>query len=190
VKPLKHEQVVRLHEAIVSARLARNRDALLSGIAPQIVASLPHASDAAAQILGDVDALNALGRLPDGSVPFKAWLMNAATLSNGRAEAGVFRDALRELESESAEAASGGLRRRGIFIGIAAAAVLVGATATAFALRGQASAESLGDAGAPIPQASTLMIPPVPPSADPRAPSATAAVLDAPRALLAGAHGP
>jgi len=51
---LPRQQILRLHAAIVSARLANNRATLLRGIDAALVASLPTEADLAAQILADL----------------------------------------------------------------------------------------------------------------------------------------
>lgn len=98
---LGHDHVLRLQKAVVGARLAANRDALLCGIPPAVIAGLPIAPDLSAQILRDLDALNAIGRLADGSTPLIVWLQNAVTLLDGRVEAREFRSVLQSAESTS-----------------------------------------------------------------------------------------
>jgi Effector-associated domain 5 len=192
VETLKHEEVVRLHEAIVSSQLARNRDALLIGIPPEIVAGLPPASGAAAQILTDIGALNNLGRLADGSLPLRAWMKNAVTLSKGRVECDVLREALRKLESEHpAGVASivgiGGSLSSGVAVWIGAT-LLVGSIATVLALRGHGSGDATGDAGAPIAQGPAPASSPSAPQAD--APTASASTRGAETRPPGGGSGP
>ena len=56
------------------------------GIDRALVASLPISNNMSAQILMDLDALNRMGQLADGSVPIVAWLKNAAQILGPRAE--------------------------------------------------------------------------------------------------------
>ncbi|MEP7124305.1 MAG: hypothetical protein ABJE95_25480 [Byssovorax sp.] len=186
---LKHEQVMRLHEAIVSSGLARSRYVLLVGIAEEIVSGLPNAPDPAAQILGDINALNARGRLRDGSVPVARWIENAAVLSGLRVEETIFRDALRELKLKPpAEVASESRDRKGrgavhgVRIGALVLAVaIVIAIMVAFVMHGDGPARAAPDAGAPLPQDAASVSPRAAQAADPPASSGSASSLDARR---------
>lgn len=91
---LQHKQLLRLHKAVVSARLTSNRATLLVGVDRSLVASLPIASDPAAQILSDLGALNQAGRLRDGNVPLRIWIRNALQLAEPLGEASVLDEAL------------------------------------------------------------------------------------------------
>lgn len=92
---LDHRQVLRVHKAILSARLGDRRAGLLSGMPAGFVATLPHEAAPADQVLVDVDALNAAGTLADGSVPLLRWLENAVALAGARTETRIFAQALR-----------------------------------------------------------------------------------------------
>ncbi len=97
-----------IHElcsAAISARLSRT--ALLSSLDRRFVASLPIASTAHDQILGDLEELNSVGALSDGSVPLRAWLQNAVHLTGPRVESAVFEAALEELDAKLSTAARG-----------------------------------------------------------------------------------
>lgn len=98
---LSHDEISKLHAAIVSARLADSRDALLAGVERSFVAGLPHASTPSAQILGDLGALNDTEKLTDGSVPLAVWLANAVALAGARTETSVFEIALASLRRAS-----------------------------------------------------------------------------------------
>src|SRR6187402_3303047 len=91
---LRHEHILRLHAAAVGAGLIGDRNVLLAGIAPSLIASLPQTTNAGAQILSDLEALNAAGQLADGTTPLCLWLSNACALSAGRRESDLFREAL------------------------------------------------------------------------------------------------
>src|SRR5688572_21978421 len=91
---LSHARILELHAAAVSAHLMGSRDALLAGLGPAFVAGLPHARSPAEQILQDLDALNSVGALTDGTVPLAVWLGNAVALAGAREESAVFRRAL------------------------------------------------------------------------------------------------
>ncbi len=89
-----HSQILRVHAAAVAVGLTATRNELLAGIPQSLVAPFPTAANASAQLLGDLDRLNDLGGLPDGSVPLRTWLQNALALSGPRSGAEVFREVL------------------------------------------------------------------------------------------------
>jgi hypothetical protein len=91
---LEHEVVGAVQAAIITAQLVDSRDALLAGIDPQVVASLPQAPTLGQRILTDLAWLNDLGTLADEAVPLRTWLQNAITFAGPRREAAVFREAL------------------------------------------------------------------------------------------------
>jgi tetratricopeptide (TPR) repeat protein len=91
---LSHDEILILWEAAIGSGLAESRAALLVGISPALVQSLPHAPTAGAQILRDLDEMNNAGALADGSVPLVAWLKTASMLVRPRQHAAVFDDAL------------------------------------------------------------------------------------------------
>jgi hypothetical protein len=103
---LNHDEILKLHEAVVSARLVESRVALLAGIDAELVAGLPHTANSSDQILCDLDALNAVGALADHSVPLAAWAANAAALAGARKEAAIFRSALERCRAPSAPPAA------------------------------------------------------------------------------------
>lgn len=87
----------RVHEAALSADLAGKRGALLGGIDPSLVASLPYGSGPASQLLMDLHELNRIVLLADGTRPLEIWLRNATSLAGSRPEAAVFEEALAAL---------------------------------------------------------------------------------------------
>ncbi len=101
---LVHDELIGLHAAVVSARLAGSRSALLTGIDRAFVAGLDLANDPSDQVLQDLDALNAVDRLGDGSIPLMLWLKNAIARSRPMAEAGIFEAALDRVRHRCGEA--------------------------------------------------------------------------------------
>lgn len=87
---LKQAEILELHKAALAANLARSRTALLASIAPAFVQGLDDAPNATAQLLQDLNALNDVGTLADGSRPLAVWLRNAETLAGARVEVEVF----------------------------------------------------------------------------------------------------
>ena len=83
---LPQDQIRRLHETIVSIGGADNRADLLAGLDPAFFKRLPGASDSSAQIFRDLNELNRIERLSDGTVPLKVWLENAVHLFGPRVE--------------------------------------------------------------------------------------------------------
>lgn len=95
--PLADALLREVFSAALSAGLADSRSALLAGIDRSIVASLPVAPNAAAQIRTDLDELNR-AELENGARPVRSWLHNAALLARSRVEAAVFQRALAALD--------------------------------------------------------------------------------------------
>lgn len=94
---LSHEQLLEVYKAAEVAGLVNCRAALLVGLPTGLVTGLGQHGAPGAQLLVDLDALNTVGALEDGTFPLAVWLMNAAALAGPRAEAGVFRRALEEI---------------------------------------------------------------------------------------------
>jgi endonuclease G len=119
---LSHEEVLQLRDALVAAGFSTSRRALFVGIDTNFVASLPVASSPGEQLLVDLDSLNRVGALRDGTTPMLTWLRNAASLTQPRAESAVFERALASYDSTSTRsthiasqpeiAADGAARRR------------------------------------------------------------------------------
>lgn len=106
MRTLSHDDILSLHSAIVSARLLDQRAALLTGIDPVLVASLPAEANPAAQILADLHLLNEVGTTSDGSVPLQTWLANAFALAGPRASAAVFQEQLSRTRAQQPPAIS------------------------------------------------------------------------------------
>lgn len=92
--PLNHDEILKVHAAVVSAQLVGSRDALLVGIDGRLVAGLPSAATPSDQILRDLDTLNSASVLADGSMPLATWLANAVAQAGPRKEGAIFRAAL------------------------------------------------------------------------------------------------
>src|SRR5262245_58465587 len=92
---LSQPEILRLHAAAISADLAGSRRPLLAGIDPTVVAEIPNAESAAAQILNDLDALNSTAAPADGTPPLLTWLENAVALVGPRQQAAIFEEALK-----------------------------------------------------------------------------------------------
>lgn len=93
---LTHEEILALHNAVLSASLLDSRTALLAGIDPRITGRLPTASRPGDQILIDLDTLNRIeahGGAAEYTPPLATWLKNAHTLTIPREEAIVFMEA-------------------------------------------------------------------------------------------------
>lgn len=101
---LDHKQILELRGAAVSADLARG--SLLRGIDPEIVAGIAVESTPAAQILNDLDALNRMGVLRDGSVPLLTWLRNAEALAHKKSEAELFHRIIDDVVKASSQRGS------------------------------------------------------------------------------------
>jgi hypothetical protein len=101
VSILNHDDILRIYRAAVATRLAGSRLALLTGLQPTLIAGLVSTPVATEQLLMDLDTLNGIERLDDGSMPLDIWLKNAALLSEGRREAAIFHDASAAIERAS-----------------------------------------------------------------------------------------
>lgn len=99
---LPHEDILKLHRAIISAQLVPSRAALLTGVDEHLVAGLPIGATPSDQILQDLDALNKTQTLADGTVPLAWWLQNAVARTTGKKEAKVFQDALERCDAGAA----------------------------------------------------------------------------------------
>jgi len=92
---LPYPMILELQRAAVSAGL--DRQTLLSGVDPSFLASLSKAPNDGAQLLQDLDKLNKVEHLIDGSVPLRYWLENAIMMANLLPQVEVFRRALEGL---------------------------------------------------------------------------------------------
>jgi Effector-associated domain 5 len=93
-----------LHQAIIDGGLASDAElgALLEGLSPGYVATLPDRGAPAARLLRVLGRLNREQPLRDGTVPLRVLLENAVHLAAGRQGGNVFEDLLRRLESPAA----------------------------------------------------------------------------------------
>jgi hypothetical protein len=94
--PLAQQLLHEVADAIVELGLALNRATLIGGIDARIVAAIPQAPTPQAQILNDLQALNAHERLADGSAPLEIYLQTARYLAGQRVEAAKLEAALLE----------------------------------------------------------------------------------------------
>jgi endonuclease G, mitochondrial len=81
------------------------RALLLDGINDQFVGQMTNFNNAAYQLSGDLNRLNSVERLADGTVPFEAWLRNAADQLSFIDTTKVLSRALDELTSRMSSAA-------------------------------------------------------------------------------------
>lgn len=93
------KKILQVRQAIIAVGLVESRLALLAGIPDATVASLLTTQTPGTQVLLDLDSLNKLGALGDGSVPLIRWLNNAVALADPRKQVAVFRHALALCES-------------------------------------------------------------------------------------------
>jgi hypothetical protein len=97
---LSRESILKIRQAFIDAQLsysAELRSLLLAGINHSYVASLPHYASDQFQLTGDLNSLNSVERLKDGTVPLRTWLENAADQFAPRIQAEIFVRALDEL---------------------------------------------------------------------------------------------
>ena len=116
---LPHDDILKLHAAVISAQLIGSRSALLAGIDRNFVAGLPEAENRADQILQDLDAMNETGKLANGSIPLATWLANAIGRTRGKRDEAIFAEALERVRpggtaaSTSASSRAPAARREG-----------------------------------------------------------------------------
>jgi Effector-associated domain 5/TIR domain len=90
---LSNDDIHRIYDAAIAVGLSRHQDALLAGLPPAFVASLPQDHASGAQLFSTLHTLNT-ATLADGTLPLRVWLTNAVKLAGGRAEQRVFEQAL------------------------------------------------------------------------------------------------
>lgn len=111
---LGHDQILELHAAAVDAGLSGSRIALLSGVPPAFVASIPEVALPNEQLLADLSALNSAGRLADGTLGMEVWLKNAAMLTRARSVHLVFERYLVGLERATLGQGQGDVQSRSL----------------------------------------------------------------------------
>jgi hypothetical protein len=89
--------ILEVYKAAVAMHLADSRAVLLTGIRSDFVATLPSATNPAAQTLSDLRMLNEIESLDDGTVPLLTWLLNALALAGPREEAWILEFALKQV---------------------------------------------------------------------------------------------
>jgi hypothetical protein len=94
---LKHDTILEVSRAAVVAGL--DRHALVAALDPHLRMSLPLVSSPGGQILSDLNELNRVGQLPDGTVPLRIVLQTAEYLAGPRQETQVFKQARAELDA-------------------------------------------------------------------------------------------
>jgi hypothetical protein len=91
---LPEEDILSLYDAAISADLTTQQEALLAGLSPHYVASLPSQGRSNARLLQTLHELNSVAELSDGTIPLVSWLRNAQMLTAIQAEGRVFEAAL------------------------------------------------------------------------------------------------
>jgi hypothetical protein len=87
---LSDAEIRNLFDAAMSLGFASERSALLAGLHPGFVASLPVSHSPSSQLLTDLHELNRTGPLVDDTVPLAAWLENGVSLVGPRREGELF----------------------------------------------------------------------------------------------------
>ncbi|MFD8413654.1 trypsin-like peptidase domain-containing protein [Streptomyces sp. NPDC059650] len=100
---LTSDEVFKLSEAALEAGLADPavRPLLFSGIMPRYRAVLPMLAAPAMQVQSDLDQMNQVERLVDGTVPLETWLRNAVAQTVQAGPRAVFQRALDEVVRDS-----------------------------------------------------------------------------------------
>ncbi|AKL69181.1 MULTISPECIES: trypsin-like peptidase domain-containing protein [Streptomyces] len=101
---LPSEEVVRLSDAALEAGLADPvvRTLLFDGIMPKYRGTLPLLAAPGLQVRSDLNAMNRVERLVDGSVPLEVWLRNAVAQTVAADPLAVFQRALDEVARNAA----------------------------------------------------------------------------------------
>ena len=96
---LTYDEIQEVYQAALAAGLDAPgiRDVLLQGINPGYRALIQAQPNPQVQILSDLNKLNSVDRLVDGTVPLVVWLRNASTLTAAVVEGKVIRKALDEV---------------------------------------------------------------------------------------------
>ncbi|CAL9362311.1 hypothetical protein SUDANB120_00692 [Streptomyces sp. enrichment culture] len=101
---LPREDIIRLRNTALETGLAdpSMRPLLLAGIMPRYRGVLPFLAAPGAQVQSDLEAMNRVERLVDGSVPLEIWLRNAVAQTAEAGPLAVFQSALDEVAREAA----------------------------------------------------------------------------------------
>ncbi|MFG2294258.1 trypsin-like peptidase domain-containing protein [Streptomyces sp. NPDC048603] len=101
---LSQDEVLRLRDTAVEQGLAdpMTRQLLFAGILPKYRAALPQYPAPGQQVLSDLNAMNQVERLIDGSVPLDRWLRNAVDQLTEAAARDLFQGALDRVARNSA----------------------------------------------------------------------------------------
>lgn len=103
---MSEERIHHLYAAAIATKLVEQRDGLMSGLNGGFVALLQRSSSSSDQLWMDLNRMNEVPALTDGSVPLVGWLRAAATRTADLPEGDVFRTAL--IEALGAPGASPG----------------------------------------------------------------------------------
>ncbi|MFD0270843.1 trypsin-like peptidase domain-containing protein [Streptomyces sp. NPDC127106] len=101
---LTSDEVFKLYEAALEAGMAdpQARPLLFRGILPLYRATLPILAAPGMQVQSDLDQMNQVERLVDGTVPLEIWLRNAVTQTTQAGPRATFQRALDEVVRDSA----------------------------------------------------------------------------------------
>jgi S1-C subfamily serine protease len=106
---LPDERILELHDVALNCDLVGQGTqlALLAGIDPACVASIPVGGPPAATLMATLFRFNGIERLADGSVPLLQWLQRAWQLSRALQKADHFKRCIQELSSGPSRPAQG-----------------------------------------------------------------------------------
>ncbi|WP_284581180.1 trypsin-like peptidase domain-containing protein [Streptomyces sp. 2P-4] len=101
---LPREDILRLRDTALETGLAdpSTRPLLLAGIMPRYRGVLPVLAAPGAQVQSDLEAMNRVERLVDGSVPLEIWLRNAVAQTAEAGPLAVFQSALDRVARDAA----------------------------------------------------------------------------------------
>ncbi|MEV7615097.1 trypsin-like peptidase domain-containing protein [Streptomyces sp. NPDC089799] len=101
---LSWDEIVRLKDTAVEQGLAdpMTRQLLFAGILPKYRASLPQFPAPGQQVLSDLNSMNRVERLIDGSIPLALWLRNAVDQLTEAAARDLYQGALDRVSRDSA----------------------------------------------------------------------------------------
>jgi len=154
---LDDERLNEVYEAALRARIPPD-----AGLGEDLKASFLPMRTLNAQVLHNLQEMNGIEALTDGSVPLRTWLATARSLAAPRKEASVFEAALADMPAHRASPSS----RRPAWVLWALVTGGIALGATMMALMGRAGQAPSGSAVGPPPVAS-------PPAASPSLPGTT-----------------